>query len=129
MTALLRFALVGVANTFVYYLLYRLLLPVLPYVVAHLLAWAAGMVFSFFANSRFTFGVRPTWRRFLAYPLITLITVGATTAGAVLLVEGARVDERYATLIATVAVIPLTFLLTRLVLTARRESPEPPSVV
>lgn len=121
MAALLRFALVGVANTLVYYLLYRAFLLGMPYVPAHLLGWLAGMVFSFFANSLFTFGVRPTWRRFLAYPLTTVANLGVTTLGSVLLVETAGLDERYATLIMTVAVVPLTFVLTRVVLTAGRD--------
>lgn len=121
MASLLRFALVGVANTLVYYLLYRVFLLALPYVGAHLLAWALAVVFSFFANSRFTFGVRPTWRRFLAYPLTTLVNLGFTTVGAVLLVEAVDVDERYATLVMGIAAVPLTFVLTRFVLTSGRE--------
>lgn len=127
MTSVLRFALVGVANTIVYYLLYRLFLLGMPYVGAHLLAWSLSVVFSFFANSRFTFGVRPTWKRFLAYPLTTVVNLGFTTGGAVLLVEALEVDERYATLIMGIAAVPVTFLLTRFVLTAGREQePTPP---
>ncbi|WP_202980399.1 GtrA family protein [Serinicoccus marinus] len=59
MRSLLRFVLVGVANTAVYYLLYRLLLLGMPYVPAHLLGWSGAVVFSFFANSLFTFGCAP----------------------------------------------------------------------
>lgn len=117
MSRMLRFALVGVGNTVLYYLLYRALLLALPYVGAHLVAWAVAVVFSFFANSLFTFGVRPTRARFLVYPLTTVVGFGFTTFGAVLLVETLGVDERYAPLIVTVAAVPLTFVLTRLVLT------------
>ena len=42
------------------------------------------------------------------------------TAGSVLLVEQAWLDERWATLVMTVLAIPVTFLLTRHVLTTRR---------
>ncbi|OLT43464.1 polysaccharide synthesis protein GtrA [Serinicoccus sp. CNJ-927] len=126
MRSLLRFVLVGVANTAVYYLLYRLLLLGMPYVPAHLLGWSGAVVFSFFANSLFTFGVRPTWRRFLAYPLTTVVNLTFTTVGSVLLVEAAGVDERYATLIMGIAAVPLTFVLTRYVLTAGREQPAAP---
>ncbi|WP_130011905.1 GtrA family protein [Serinicoccus sediminis] len=126
MRPLLRFVLVGVANTAVYYLFYRLLLLGMPYVPAHLLAWSGAVVFSFFANSLFTFGVRPTWRRFLAYPLTTLVNLTFTTVGSVLLVEAVGVDERWATLVMGVAAVPVTFLLTRTVLTAGREPAPPP---
>ncbi|GAA4876384.1 GtrA family protein [Serinicoccus chungangensis] len=126
MRSLLRFVLVGVANTAVYYLLYRLLLLGMPYVAAHLLAWSGAVVFSFFANSLFTFGVRPTWRRFLAYPATTLVNLAFTTVGSVLLVEAVGMDERYATLVMGVAAVPVTFLLTRTVLTAGRDPARPP---
>ena len=115
-----RFVLVGLANTLVYYVAYRLLLLVLPYLPAHVLAYGRGIVFSFFANSLFTFGVRPTWRRFLAFPLTTLFNFVVVTAGSVALVEPGWVDETWATLLMTVAAIPVTFLLTRLVLTSGR---------
>ena len=123
---LARFVLVGIANTLLYYVAYRLFLLGMPYVPAHLLAWGVGMVFSFVANSLYTFGVRPTWRRFLAYPLTTVVNLGVTTLGSVLLVESLGLDERYATLLMTVAVVPLTFLLTKVVLTAGREQASPP---
>lgn len=120
MSALARFLAVGVANTLVYYLVYRLLLLGLPYLPAHLLAFGVGIVFSFFANSLFTFRVRPTWRRFLVFPSTTLANLLLVTLGSVLLVERDWVDERWATLLMTVAAVPITFLLTRLVLTSRR---------
>ncbi len=70
--------------------------------------------------------MRPTWRRFLAYPLTTVVNLTFTTVGSVLLVEAAGVDERYATLIMGIAAVPLTFVLTRYVLTAGREQPAAP---
>lgn len=121
MSVLVRFLVVGVANTLVYYLAYRLLLLGLPYLPAHLLAYGVGIVFSFFANSLFTFRVRPTWRRFLIFPSTTLVNFLVVTLGAVLLVEQGWVDERWATLLMTVVAVPVTFLLTRLVLTSRRD--------
>jgi putative flippase GtrA len=121
MAALVRFLVVGVANTAVYYLVYRLLLLGLPYLPAHLLAYGVGIIFSFFANSLFTFRVRPTWRRFLIFPSTTLANFLIVTLGSVLLVERGWVDERWATLLMTLAAVPVTFLLTRLVLTRRAE--------
>ncbi len=112
-----RFAMVGVANTALYYVCYRLFLPVAPYLVAHVLAWCFAVVFSFFANCRFTYRVRPTWGRFALFPLTTLAAFLISTSGAVLLVEGAGVSEQYATLIAGMVAIPVTFLLTTYVLT------------
>lgn len=117
---LIRFGLVGVANTAVYYLFYRILLVIWPYLAAHLVAWALSVVFSFLANCYFTYHVRPTWKKFLAFPATTLVNVAFSTLGSVLLVEGLHVDERYATVLAGIAAIPFTYLLTSTILTSQR---------
>ncbi|MEL4505366.1 GtrA family protein [Luteococcus sp. H138] len=114
---LVRFGLVGVANTAVYYLCYRLLLLLLPYLVAHLVAWALSVIFSFFMNCWFTYRVRPTWRRFLGFPLSTVVNLAFTTFGSVILVEVLDFDRRYATLLMGILAIPFTFAVTTVVLT------------
>lgn len=119
-----RFALVGVANTAVYYAFYRLLLIAWPYLLAHGVAWALAVVFSFFVNCAFTYRVRPTWRRFLLFPLSTLTNFLFTTVGAVVLVELVGVADRYAPLIAGTLAVPITFLVTTRILTGPRHAPE-----
>lgn len=121
---LIRFGLVGIANTLVYYVCYRLGLLVLPYLAAHLIAWAISVVFSFFMNCWFTYRVRPTWRRLLAFPASTLVNLAFTTIGSVVLVEQLHVDERYATLAMGILAIPFTFAVTTLVLTKGANDPE-----
>lgn len=111
-----RFGITGVANTACYYLTYRLFLLFLPYLPAHLIAWAVSVVFSFFMNCWFTFKVRPTLKRFLAFPASSLTNLLLTTVGSVILVDGIRVDERYATLIMGIIAIPFTFLVTAFIL-------------
>lgn len=120
---LVRFGMVGVANTAVYYLCYRLALLVLDYLVAHLLAWVVSVLFSFLMNCWFTYRVRPTWRRLLAFPASTLVNLAFTTLGSVLLVERLGVDERYATLAMGILAIPFTFAVTTLVLTRGMNDP------
>lgn len=110
---LFRFGLVGVANTAVYYACYRLGLLTLPYVVAHLIAWAISFVFSFYMNCWFTYRVKPTWRRFVMFPASAIANVSFTTFGTVLMVEWLSISEKWAPLIAGILAIPVTFTVTR----------------
>ncbi len=130
MVQLVRFGLVGVANTAVYYGCYLLLLLALPYFAAHLLAWVTSVVASFFLNCRFTYRVRPTWGRFFLFPLSTLVNVSMTSVGVVALIEWIGVDERLAPFIAGVLAIPATFVVTRRVLVGRGgvDVPDQPAV-
>ncbi len=116
---MLRFAVVGVVNTGVYYGLYLLARLFVPYLVAHLIALAISMVVSFFLNCYWTFHTRPTWRKFLVFPLTNATNYVMMTVGVVVLVEWLHLDQRIAPLVAAVGAIPVTFLLSRWVLTGR----------
>ncbi|MFC9929322.1 GtrA family protein [Streptomyces sp. NPDC127190] len=110
------FAAVGVVNTAAYYLLYLLFLTWLPYLAAHVLAFAISMVGSFFLNARFTYRVRPTWRKFLLFPLTNLANFLITTAGVYVIVDVLHAGSRFAPLVASAAAIPITFLVSRWVM-------------
>lgn len=119
-----RFCITGVLNTAVYYGIYLLLLMTgLPYLVAHVAAWFVALIFSFFVNCYFTFRVRPTLRRFLSFPLSNLVNIICSTALSALLVSGMGASDIWGTLVADIAVIPITFTLTRLVLKPRSGVP------
>lgn len=111
-----RFCLVGVANTGFYYATYRLFLLAMPYMAAHVVAWCCAIVFSFFLNCYFTFKVKPTWKRFIVFPSTTLVNFTVTTIGAYILIEYFEVSDKYGPLLASLAAIPVTFTLTRIVL-------------
>jgi putative flippase GtrA len=114
-----RFALVGVVNTLTYYGSYLLLVLALPYLAAHVLAFAISMTGSFLLNCRFTYRTAPTWRKFALFPLTVAANFTITTVGVAVLVELLSVDERVAPLLAAGVAIPLTFLATRAVLVGR----------
>ncbi|MGW1226944.1 GtrA family protein [Streptomyces sp. NPDC001478] len=124
-----RFALVGVVNTGTYYGCYLLLLHGLPYLAAHVLAFALSMVGSFFLNAYFTYRTRPTWRKFLLFPLTNAANFVITTGGVYLLVDLAGFSDRYAPLVAAAAAIPLTFVVSRTIMlrpdAPSRKRPEP----
>ena len=115
----LRFVVVGAINTGTYYGLYLLFHQWMPYLVAHVLAFAISMVGSFFLNTYWTYRSRPTWRKFLLFPLSNATNFIVTTAGIYLLVEFAGMSSRYAPLVAAAAAIPVTFVVMRRILAER----------
>lgn len=70
-----RFAMIGVANTTIDVALFTVLHVGLGVVLANFCSTSAGMLFSFWANGRFTFGSeRPTLR----HAVLFLATTGST---------------------------------------------------
>jgi putative flippase GtrA len=114
-----RFALVGGVNTLTYYGSYLLLLLVLPYLAAHVLAFGISMLGSFLLNCLVTYRTRPTWRKLALFPLTVAANFTVSTVGVAVLVELAGLNPRVAALLAAVVAIPLTFLATRAVLVGR----------
>ncbi|WTU05269.1 GtrA family protein [Kitasatospora sp. NBC_00070] len=116
---LVRFGLVGLVNTGTFYLLYLALHPFLPYFAAFTAAFLLSMVGSFFLHTRFTYRTRPSWRKFLLFPLPNLVNYLVQSVGVLALVQWLGLDSRIAPLLAAAVAIPVTFLLSRLVLTGR----------
>lgn len=112
-----RFAMVGVVNTGTFYGCYLALRPWLPYFAAYTAAFVLSMTGSFFLNTYFTYRTRPTWRKFLLFPLTNLTNYVVTGAGVYALVEWAHMNDRVAPLAAAAAAIPFTYVLSRRILT------------
>ncbi|WP_280719400.1 GtrA family protein [Kitasatospora sp. MAP5-34] len=114
---------VGVVNTATFYAGYLMLHPHLPYFAAFTLAFLVSMVGSFFMNTYFTYRTRPTWRKFLLFPLPNITNYLVQSGGVLALVEWLKVNEKIAPLLAAVVAIPITFVLSKLVLTSRDSAP------
>ncbi|MBY8877647.1 GtrA family protein [Actinacidiphila acidipaludis] len=129
---IVRFALVGVVNTGTFYGFYLALHPWMPYFLAYTVAFVLSMIGSFFLNTYFTYRTRPTWRKFLLFPLTNLTNYVVTSVGVYVFVEWAHMNDKIAPLVAAAAAIPFTYLLSRRILTrggAQDEAvlPEQPS--
>lgn len=114
-----RFILSGAINTLLTFGLYWLLLRVMHYQVAYAISFFAGLVVSYLLNALFVFRVAHSWGRMTMFPLVYLASyaVGAVLLDAAVDVLG--MDQRIAPLLSIAATLPLTFVLTRLVLTGR----------
>jgi putative flippase GtrA len=114
-----RFAVIGLLNTGVYYALFVALHVGLPYLVAHVLAFAGAIVGSFFLNCRYTFRIIPTLGRFIRFPLANVATFVVMTAGVGVLVEWLHLAPDLAAIISALGAVPVTFLASRFLLLGR----------
>ncbi|MFI1090904.1 GtrA family protein [Streptomyces sp. NPDC020917] len=114
---IVRFALVGVVNTGTFYGFYLTLHPWMPYFLAYTVAFVLSMIGSFFLNTFFTYRTRPTWRKFLLFPLTNLTNYVVTSVGVYVFVEWVHMNDKIAPLIAAAAAIPFTYVLSRRILT------------
>lgn len=110
---LLRFIAVGVVNTGASLVVYWLLLTVLTPQPAYALAFAAGIVLSYFLNTGVVFRARRSWSRFLVFPLIYAIGYGAGALVLALAVRVLGIDPRIAPLLSLCVTWPLMFVLMR----------------
>lgn len=116
----IRFLCGGAANTLLSYLLYLGLLQVLPYQVAYLSAYVAGIVFAYWVNAVFVFKIALSWRGLFAYPVVYIVQYLAAAALLEVLVRYAGVTPAFGPLIVTAVLLPLTYLMNKLVLHASR---------
>ncbi|MFI7237073.1 glycosyltransferase [Streptomyces cyaneofuscatus] len=107
------FVLIGCVNTAVHLGVYASLNRWIPYLVAHVLGYAAGIVCSFLLNSYVTCRTKPTWHAFMRYPVSTLVNLAASGALLYGAVSGLGMDKNLAALAAGVIVTPVSFLLAR----------------
>src|SRR5262245_16277412 len=109
-----RFAVVGVANTLIGLVSYRLLLAVeVPYLVAAPVAWAAGAVNGYVLNRRWTFRARDTPRARVLSVLVAAAGAGSTGLLVFLFHEGAGLTKLEAFLAAAPVVVVATFVANR----------------
>lgn len=111
----LRFLLAGAANTAATYAAYLALLPLIGYTLAYSIAYVAGIGVSYVLNTRYVFRTTGSTRKFAIYPLVYLVQY---TAGLTVLRTAVSLGtpERLALLASIGVSVPLTFLLSRLVL-------------
>lgn len=113
---LASFVIGGAFNTGVTYLCYLGLHMLLSYQVAYLLAYAAGIVFSYCFNSLVVFRRPMSWRGLMAFPAVYLVQYAVSALILALIVEQFGVPAWWAPLAVSVLMLPLTYVLTRFVL-------------
>lgn len=109
-----RFLIVGVANTLISLVVYRVLLALgLWYVVAAPIAWGAGVVNGYIFNRRWTFRAPDTRRARVLYALFGAAGAGAASLLVFLFVRGFEIGRFEAYLAAAPLITVSTFLANR----------------
>ena len=114
-----KFLLAGALNTLFTYLIYLLLLNFTDYRISFTCSFVIGIIISYALNSFMVFGVSLSWRKLFQYPVIYFIQYALAFVLLNIEVEMMGLDPRIAPLINVVLLIPLTFLLTKYILTRR----------
>lgn len=122
-----RFGLVGGVNTGTFYGCYLVLHPWMPYFAAYTLAFLFSMVGSFFMNAYFTYRTRPTWKKFLFFPLTQVTNYVVQSVGLLALVNWFGMNTKIAPLVASVVAIPFTYVVSKKILVRPAENAPDPS--
>lgn len=109
-----RFVVVGGLNTVNYYLVYLLCFNLLDwhYLVSHVLGFIVSLVISFFLNVYFTYRVKPTFSKFIQFPLSQLANITLSSCLMYLFVDLLGWNGNAAPFAALFITVPVTFLIT-----------------
>jgi putative flippase GtrA len=108
--------LVGVANTVFGYVVYATLLTFMGYKPAYTASFVLSVLFSYWLNSRFVFGVSLSIKGLLRFPIVYLVQYLLGIVLMFVMVEKVGVSAYFSPLIVIVATIPVTFVLSRTLL-------------
>lgn len=113
----IRFIITGLLNTLNYYVIYTVLLLFgLPYILSHLIGFILAFIISYFLNCHFVYRVRPSWSKFLKFPLTQVVNMGMQTFLLFVFVDIFSWNEILAPLPVLIVTVPVTYTMTRWVL-------------
>lgn len=116
-----KYLIAGAINTGLTYLLYLMLVKVIPYIWAYSLAFAAGIIMAYLLNALWVFKSRLQWRSMLSYPLAYVINY---TLGVLLLwflVEKLKLPKEIAPLLIVMLSVPVMYLITKKIFRGRKK--------
>jgi putative flippase GtrA len=109
----LRFVLVNVLNTGIYWGLYLLFLLAMPYFWANAVALLIAVLLAYVGNARYAFGVAPSRTNLVKYLIANGTTVLARMVVVWVLVGPLPLPEEWAPPAAVAVTMPVAFLLTK----------------
>lgn len=113
LTDLIKFVIGGSINTAFTYCLYLGLQVILDYQIAYAIAFAIGIVFSYWFNAAIVFKTPVTWKGFFSFPLVYLLQYLMSAGLLSVFVEQFNLPKNIAPLVVIAVTVPITFVLTR----------------
>ncbi|HDE0538403.1 TPA: flippase GtxA [Staphylococcus aureus] len=115
---ILKFIIVGGINTLNYYVVYLLLLKLLhiEYMISHITGLLVAFVISYYLNCYFVYRVKPTWRKFISFPITQIVNVSLQTVLLYVFVSWLNLPAEIAPFAGLVITIPITFVLSKWIL-------------
>ncbi|HAR3498619.1 TPA: flippase GtxA [Staphylococcus aureus] len=115
---ILKFIIVGGINMLNYYVVYLLLLKLLhiEYMISHITGFLVAFVISYYLNCYFVYRVKPTWRKFISFPITQIVNVSLQTVLLYVFVSWLNLPAEIAPFAGLVITIPITFVLSKWIL-------------
>ncbi|HCW7128173.1 TPA: flippase GtxA [Staphylococcus aureus] len=115
---ILKFIIVGGINTLNYYVVYLLLLKLLhiEYMISHITGFIVAFVISYYLNCYFVYRVKPTWRKFISFPITQIVNVSLQTVLLYVFVSWLNLPAEIAPFAGLIITIPFTFVLSKWIL-------------
>ncbi|HDH4224459.1 TPA: flippase GtxA [Staphylococcus aureus] len=112
---ILKFIIVGGINTLNYYVVYLLLLKLLhiEYMISHITGFLVAFMISYYLNCYFVYRVKPTWRKFISFPITQIVNVSLQTVLLYVFVSWLNLPAEIAPFAGLVITIPITFVLSK----------------
>lgn len=115
---ILKFIIVDGINTLNYYVVYLLLLKLLhiEYMISHITGFIVAFVISYYLNCYFVYRVKPTWRKFISFPITQIVNVSLQTVLLYVFVSWLNLPAEIAPFAGLIITIPITFILSKWIL-------------
>ncbi|HCZ0584816.1 TPA: flippase GtxA [Staphylococcus aureus] len=115
---ILKFIIVGGINTLNYYVVYLLLLKLLhiEYMISHITGFLVAFVISYYLNCYFVYRVKPTWRKFISFPITQIVNVSLQTVLLYVFVSWLNLPAEIAPFAGLIITLPITFILSKWIL-------------
>ncbi|HHW9542964.1 TPA: flippase GtxA [Staphylococcus aureus] len=115
---ILKFIIVGGINTLNYYVVYLFLLKLLhiEYMISHITGFIVAFVISYYLNCYFVYKVKPTWRKFISFPITQIVNVSLQTVLLYVFVSWLNLPAEIAPFAGLIITIPITFILSKWIL-------------